>query len=214
VDEETAAAAAVAAAAAAVKADEDAAAAAAPAAGDVPATRLFLTDNSPRDDDDEGSDIQILDCTRPSARLALLRCAAVLLTAVQQGVSQSELDAALEAEMRRQASSDGQAEGWLKMLWRRICDQRDAVYDCKLIGANTSDEWELGPFADDLREQSRRVFECMPLLAQQLQLLLNQRGEYWQGRRDARKLNHALLLERCNEATAAAGVPRFQLVDV
>jgi hypothetical protein len=145
----------------------------------------------------------------------LLRGTAVLLTAVQRGVSQSELDAALEAEMRRQASSDTAADWWLEMLWQRINDrQQKAGCDYWLVCTYMSDEWELGPFAEDLLELSQRVFECMPLLAQQLQLLLNQRGEYWQGRRDKRQLNHALLLERCNEAAAAAGVRRFKLEDV
>jgi hypothetical protein len=152
-----------------------------------------------------------------AARLAVLRAAAVLLAAVLRGMRGSELDEALSAAVRRHASSDKEADWWLHMLWRRIHDrQQEAGVEYWLLCTDASEEWKLAPFAEELLEQSPRVFECVPLLAQQLQLLLDQQpqGGYWQGRLDRRQLDHALLLERCNEAAAEAGVQRFELVDV
>jgi hypothetical protein len=219
-----------------VPAAADAAAAAGPTseAADA-AADVFLTAAA---NDDEDSDLEIVgEVVKPESaaalaravskghaeRLTLLQGAAALLSAVQRGLSDSKLQEVLFQAMQQQAGSEKEAIILADRVWRLVAERcKNAGQSAYLlvrahVGESSGEVFQTGPFAVQLLQQSPRVFECMPALAECLQQLLNQRGLYWEGRKDTRKLNFELLLRACNAAAAAANGDRvqpFELADV
>jgi hypothetical protein len=188
------------------------------------------------DDEEEDSNIEIVGevikpesvaarATANAERLTVLRGAAALLSAVQHGLSDSQLQEVLLQAVQQQAGRNKEAAYLADRVWLLVAERCKKVGKSAYIltrvscGESSGEVFQPGPFAVQLLQQSPRVFECMPVLAECLQQLLSQRGLYWEGRNDTRQLKFQLLLRACNAAAAAAAdggrvQQQYELADV
>jgi hypothetical protein len=173
--------------------------------------------------DGDGSDSADDDVVLVSETLApprTLRMAATVLPALHEAGSLPHaqlLDLLIDAAVQEPCDSVDHAASMVRQYFVEVSKKTSGTREHAVLAKSPGDPdspWQLGMFALRIVQRSERVFECVPLLAQQLQ------RHGWQGRGDERQLGqgelaYAELLRACNAAAAKrGGVAPFEECDV